>query len=340
MSPLLTPLEAQKAIPLHSLHGKRIESYRDQIQNILTGNDRRHLLIVGPCSIHNEESAYEYGQRLTELAECVEDEFLIIMRTYLEKPRTQGGWKGFIYDPNLDGTSEIQEAILRSRKLLVSLTELGLPLATEFLDPLITPYIQDLISWGSIGARTSESPIHRQLAAGLSMPVGIKNRTDGSIDVAIAACIAASCEHTFLAIDDNGKVCQKRVTGNPLPHIVLRGGSGGPNFDAQSITETKEKLLKAALTPAIIVDCSHDNSKKNYYMQTEVFSTLLEQITHTDCPIRGIMLESFLQEGQQPIKEAVAKDISVTDGCLDWQSTNDFVLYAAAHISAYTPCMR
>lgn len=328
MSPFLTPQQAFEHTPLTLARKAQIDGFRAAVQDVLLGTDKRHLLIVGPCSIHNEKSALLYAELLAELAIEVKETFLIVLRAYLEKPRTQSGWKGFIYDPFLDQTHDVREGILRSRQLLDAFSSLGLPLATEFLDPHIAPYIQDFISWGSIGARTAESPIHRALAAGLEMPVGFKNRPDGSIDVAISACLSAKQPHSTLTIGPHGNLILHNVPGNCMPHIVLRGGSSGPNYDLQSQEAACEKLQRAQLTQSILVDCSHDNCKKNHRLQEPVFSALIEQIAHTDSPIRGIMLESFLHESRQSMNGPISDTVSITDPCLDWQSTKKLILWA------------
>lgn len=333
---MISPTEANRLVPLTKTIEQQVSIFRRQVLDILLGVDRRILLIVGPCSIHCIDDTIEYARRLLELSDTVKDTFFIVMRAYLEKPRTQHGWKGFIYDPFLDGSYDIQAGIYHSRKLLKDLCDMKIPLATEFLDPHITPYIKDFICWGSIGARTSESPIHRQLASNLPMPIGFKNRTDGNFDVAISACLSAKEAHHYLGIDLDGKVKQHYGHGNPFAHIVLRGGGSGPNFDEKSLKKAKQKLEDAGLTPSLIVDCSHDNCQKNHLLQRAVFTALIEQSSRDQCPVRGIMLESFLQESNQSLSDSLARGVSITDPCLDWQSTKELVEFGASRIC--TPC--
>ena len=335
MTRFITPSQAKNEIFLTKELQNQIHTSRQDVLNILQGKDKRLLLIVGPCSIHNYDATLEYARRLSHLADTVKDTFLIVMRAYLEKPRSQYDWKGFIYDPHLNGSYNIETGIELSRKLLLELTNLKLPLATEFLDPLIAPYIQDFISWGSIGARTAESPLHRQLAATLNMPVGFKNRTDGNIDIAISGCLTAMQEHRYIGMDQNGQIALKHASGNPFAHLVLRGGSSGPNYEAVSIQQAIQKLQKVNLPPSSIVDCSHDNSKKNHRQQSAIFRSLITQITHSSSPIRGIMLESFLLEANQPVKssQAILPDVSITDPCLDWESTKQLIEHEALRLT-------
>lgn len=329
--PLFTTPHALKTkLPVHNKEG--IARARAAIANILHKKDARILLVVGPCSIHSIEAAKEYAHRLHELSQEVGDVFFICMRTYFEKSRTALGWKGLLYDPFLDGSNNLQEGIRASRELLVYLSELGLPAATEFLEPLSIAYLADTISWGAIGARTCQSPIHRQFVSSLSLPVGFKNRSDGNIDIAIQACLTAKKNHNFLGIDDEGRVCEIQGKGNDLVHLVLRGSDRGPNYDTASIKDALERLRKANLLEAVVVDCSHDNSKKNYTQQKVAFAHVIEQIARTNSPIRGIMLESFIEAGSQgPI---VLKELgqSITDPCLDWNSTKQIIRQGADKI--------
>jgi 3-deoxy-7-phosphoheptulonate synthase len=259
------------------------------------------------------------------LADEVQDVFCIAMRTYFEKSRTTLGWKGLLYDPHLDDSHDMHEGILLSRKLLQDVTEMGLATATEFLDPLASYYISDYICWGSIGARTCQSPIHRQLASALHMPVGFKNRTDGNVDTAIGAVVTAKCPHQFLGIDDDGCICKVTGSGNPYPHLVLRGGEDRPNYDPLSIEWAARALRQANLAQTIIVDCSHDNSQKKYWQQPKVFSFLIDQVRKGYSPIRGLMLESFLLAGNQDAAMIKDMGVSITDPCLDWQMTEEII---------------
>jgi 3-deoxy-7-phosphoheptulonate synthase len=337
MTEFITPKLAKETIRCSQEQRQCIEGWREQIVEILQGHDPRRLLIVGPCSIHHLDSAREYAARLKELSYQVEDVFLVCMRCYFEKPRTVSGWKGLLYDPFLDGSHNMQEGIIQARTFLQELTALGIPSATEFLEPLASGYISDFISWGSIGARTSQSPIHRQLAASLDMPVGFKNRTDGNCDIAIQAILAAKEAHHFLGIDDDGRVAQIAAAGNRLPHLVLRGGEGQPNYDSNSIQGAMQKLRRQGQSGGLIVDCSHDNAQKNHMQQTEIFSYLTRIVTEGNQACRGLMLESFLHAGSQG--RYITKDLgaSITDPCLDWQSTQETVLQGAEALRQKAP---
>jgi 3-deoxy-7-phosphoheptulonate synthase len=327
MPNFITPKECKTKWPLK--RPEFIEGARRAIGNILHGTDPRLLLVVGPCSIHNIACAKEYAKQLHALSCEVSDVFYICMRTYFEKARTSLGWKGLLYDPHLDGSHNIQDGIGLARELLSYLSELGLPAGSEFLEPLSYSYIGDGVSWGSIGARCCQSPVHRQLASSLPMPVGIKNRCDGSIDIAIQGIITARESHHFLGIDQEGRACQIRSSGNPLAHLVLRGSDKGPNYDPISIERASECLRKAGLLDAVIVDCSHDNSQKNYKLQKQVFSAVLEQIACTTTPIRGIMVESNLLAGSSVGTLHKDKGLSITDACLDWETTEQMVRQGA-----------
>lgn len=322
MSMFITPKRAIADYPLLSPQG--VSTARAEIAAILQRKDPRLMLIVGPCSIHNTLAAKEYAERLKKLSTEVQDVFLIAMRTYFEKPRTTLGWKGLLYDPFLDGSNDMQEGIRLAREFLTWLSELGLPAAAEFLEPLSSFYLADCISWGSIGARTCQSPIHRQLASSLPMPIGFKNRSDGNVDIAIQACVTAKEPHGFLGIDPDGRACQIAGSGNPLAHLVLRGGETRPNFDAASIEKAARALGQEGVCDSIIVDCSHGNAQKNYQQQQKVFSYLIEQIAHRTSPLCGIMLESFLLAGT-----GSGFGQSITDPCLDWETTEMLILQAA-----------
>jgi 3-deoxy-7-phosphoheptulonate synthase len=329
---LESPKALKMKLPLGLIEAEAIASWRREIRDIIEGRDPRILLIVGPCSIHNIESALHYAKLLKALADDVQDHFFVVMRTYFEKARTTLGWKGLIYDPHLDDSNDSRSGLHLARSFLLELVRLGLPAATEFLEPIVSNYIEDLISWGSIGARTAQSQIHRQLASSLSMPVGIKNRTDGNIDVAIQAAISARMQHSFLAMNDSGQAVIRKSKGNPLPHIVLRGGEECKNYDRASIDHAVKLLERAKITPHIIVDCAHDNSKKNYKKQTEIFSYLLDEVIGGNTAIRGIMLESFLLEASQDTltsttlsSEEIAYGASLTDPCLGWEETEALI---------------
>lgn len=327
MSNFITPKNAKSNIPL--LQPEKIQVWRHEIGEILQGRDQRLLLIVGPCSIHNVDAAKAYAERLKLLAEEVQDVFFIAMRAYFEKPRTSLGWKGLLYDPYLDGSNDMQTGIHLARSFLSDLTELGLAAATEFLEPLSAFYLSDFISWGSIGARTCQSPIHRQLASFLPMPVGFKNRSDGNVDIAIQAIITSRQSHHFLGIDEDGHVSQVYGAGNQLTHLVLRGGENHPNYDRASIEKARLRLQHADLIDRLIVDCSHDNSQRNYREQTKIFSFLINQIASGNKTIRGIMLESFILAGVQDQYFSKELAASLTDPCLDWETTEQIICQGA-----------
>ncbi len=324
---MITPRALKNKLPLKT--AQRILAHRKTIEDILLGRDPRLLLIVGPCSIHDTRAAYDYAIRLRRLASEVEDCCFIAMRTYFEKARTALGWKGLMYDPFLDGSHNMEKGVELAREFLVALSELGMPAATEFLEPYSSNYIADCISWGSIGARTCQSPIHRQIASNLAMPVGVKNRSDGNIDIPINACLTAKEPHHFLGINDDGCLEHVKSPGNPLPHLVLRGSDQGPNFYRSSIQYAASKLQEAGLHDAVIVDCSHDNAEKNYQRQEQVFTSVLEQILTHKSPVRGIMVESFLKGGAQ--SEPIIKSLgqSITDPCLNWETTETLIREAA-----------
>ena len=306
---------------------ERIEQFvldtRIAINNIIFGNDPRLLIVVGPCSIHDLKSGKEYAQKLADISKALSDRLLIVMRVYFEKPRTTVGWKGLIMDPNLDGTSDIPSGREIARNFLTEVLDLGLPTATELLDPITPQYIADLVCWSAIGARTTESQTHRQMASGLSMPLGCKNATNGDLDVAINALQAASQPQTFLGIDNEGKANALTTKGNPNCHIVLRGGSDGPNYSKSNIDYTHEKLVSEKLKPAIMVDCSHANSNKNHELQPAVFDEVIKQSV-INKSIIGTMLESNLYAGKQKFpqpKDQLKYGVSITDGCIDLETT-------------------
>lgn len=322
--------ELKSHFPL--LHSQRqwIEECRQAVRSILQGKDKRLLLIVGPCSIHDLTSAKEFAHQLKQLIEQVSSHFFIIMRVYCEKPRTTSGWKGFLSDPYLDGSHEIKVGIEWTRKLMLELTEIQVPIATEFLDPLTAFYYEDLITWGCIGARTVSSPIHRQLASALCMPLGMKNGVAGNISAAVSGAMSASHPHTFMRICEYGKPSISRTIGNPDAHIVLRGGEGGPNYDPSCVSHALTLLQNAQLPARILIDCSHHNSGKKYEQQLNVFKSIIHQIVEGNVNIRGLMLESHLFQGNQLLKQdnsPLKYGISITDPCLDWHSTAELILW-------------
>ncbi|MDE8603106.1 3-deoxy-7-phosphoheptulonate synthase [Marinomonas sp. RSW2] len=321
---LVTPSQLKKELPVSETVSGHVAESRDIIKNIMDGKDHRLAIVIGPCSIHDPEAALDYAKRLKALAEKLDDTLYIIMRAYFEKPRTTVGWKGLINDPNLDGTFDIDKGIRVGRKLLIDLSELGLPLATEALDPISPQYIQDLISWSAIGARTTESQTHREMASGLSGPVGFKNGTDGGLTVAINAMQSVSHPHSFLGINENGEVSIVNTKGNGYGHLVLRGGNGLPNYDAANIALSEEALTSAKLMHNIMVDCSHENSSKKPERQVTVAEDSTQQILDGNNSIMGLMIESNIGWGNQKVPTNL-KDleygVSITDACIDWEAT-------------------
>jgi 3-deoxy-7-phosphoheptulonate synthase len=326
MSEIAAPEQVHAEYPVSETAGRTVHDTRQSIHEILQGEDDRVLVVIGPCSIHNPDAAIEYAQRIQAMRAELSDDLLIVMRVYFEKPRTTVGWKGLINDPNLDGTFEINKGIRLARKLLLDVNEMGVPAGTEFLD-LITPqYVADLVSWGAIGARTTESQGHRELASGLSCPVGFKNGTDGGFQIAIDAIRAARHPHVFLSLTKQGKSAIFSTTGNDDCHIILRGGKK-PNFDAASIARAVVELERAGVDGRLMVDCSHANSNKQFERQVDVGHDLARQIAGGNRCIAGIMVESHLYEGRQNIVagEKPAFGISITDACLGWEASEDLL---------------
>ncbi|WP_414433490.1 3-deoxy-7-phosphoheptulonate synthase [Alcanivorax sp. IL1] len=323
--PLPSPTVLRDRLPVDVRLAAQIQAHRQTVRDILNGTDDRLLVITGPCSLHDPKAALEYGHRLSELSRQLDDKVFLVMRAYVEKPRTTVGWKGMLYDPHLDGSNDIATGLNVSRHLLLDLARLGLPLATELLHPMAADYLGDLLSWAAIGARTTESQIHREMVSGLSMPVGFKNGTDGSIDVASDAMGAAEHPHTHLGIDDNGHSALLQTAGNPDTHLVLRGGHQGPNYDADSIRTAVDALQAKGRNPRLIVDCNHANSGKDPLKQPEVLNDLLEQRRKGEKHIAGVMLESHLQDGKQPLQKPLQYGLSITDGCLGWDRTEQLL---------------
>lgn len=319
--PLPSPATLRERLPVDHSLAQQIAGHRQIIRNILNGEDPRLLIITGPCSLHDPKSALEYGHKLAELATTLADRAFIVMRAYVEKPRTTVGWKGMLYDPHLDGSHDMATGLTVSRHLLLDLAKLGLPLATELLHPMAADYLGDLLSWAAIGARTTESQVHREMVSGLAMPVGFKNGTDGSIDVACDAMGSASHPHSHLGVDEDGRAALLQTAGNPDTHLVLRGGHDGPNYDAASVDQAVSELLKRGQNPRLIVDCSHANSGKDPLQQPAVMRDLLAQRDEGQSHIAGVMLESHLQDGRQGQDGELAYGLSITDGCLGWDKT-------------------
>ena len=324
IKPLPPPRDIKVEIPATSEANCVVVESRAAIENIIRGVDKRMLAIVGPCSIHCEEEAFDYAQRLSELASKLADRLMVVMRVYFEKPRTTVGWKGLINDPHMDGSGDIAHGLRAARKIAREITHKGLAIGTEALDPLTIRYLSDLLSWVSIGARTAESQLHREMASGLSMPVGFKNTTEGSVQAAIDAVDAARSPHAFLGINDSGQVSEVRTTGNPLGHIILRGGRRGTNYDAQSVQSALEKLTARGLPAALVVDCSHGNSAKEPERQELVLHDIIAQRRQGTTGLVGFMIESNIHAGSQKIPtdlSELAYGVSVTDPCIGWEDT-------------------
>lgn len=333
---LMTSTQMKEQLPLTQAAKETVLQGRKAIQNILAGKDSRKFVIVGPCSLHDPKAALEYAEKLKELANKVEDKLLIVMRVYFEKPRTTVGWKGLINDPDLDGSFNVQKGLLTARQLLIEIAELGLPAATESLDPVTPQYLSELVSWTAIGARTIESQTHREMASGLSMPVGFKNSTNGNIQVALDAIQAARTPHHFLGMNQVSQVSIFQTKGNAYSHIILRGGGGQPNFDAATVTWVEKKLEELKLPQTIVIDCSHGNSYKKHNLQAAVFKNVLQQILDGNRSIVGMMLESNLNEGNQKIPSKLSQlkyGVSITDKCIDWQETESIILSAHQSLS-------
>ncbi len=331
---LSSPKSLKEQLPVDEKMAKTVITGRREVENILTGKDSRMLVIVGPCSIHDTDAAFEYAKKLSALRTELQDDFCIIMRVYFEKPRTTVGWKGFINDPHLDDTYDIVHGLYYARKLLLDINAIGLPAATEFLDPITPQYVADAVSWAAIGARTIESQTHRQMASGLSMPVGFKNSTDGRLNVAIDAIRSAMHPHSFLGIDQDGQSSVITTKGNPFGHLVLRGGDK-PNYDAESITLAESWIAKGGLEQSILVDCSHANSGKKHEQQLKVWENILRQKTDGNTSIAGVMIESNICGGNQPFPEDPDKlryGVSITDECISWEETERMLREGAAVI--------
>ncbi|HEV8715879.1 MAG TPA: 3-deoxy-7-phosphoheptulonate synthase [Candidatus Binatia bacterium] len=324
-SPLITPTQLKRELPISERAAETVAATRDAIRTILLGEDSRLLAVVGPCSIHDVEAARDYTERLLKAREEFADQLLIVMRVYFEKPRTTTGWKGLINDPHLDGSHDMATGLRLARQLLLDLAEEGLPAATEMLDPITPQYLADLVTWTGIGARTSESQTHREMASGLSMPVGFKNSTDGSIAPAVNAMSAALHPHRFLGIDSEGQVSIVSTTGNPDCHLVLRGGTNGPNYDAESIAIAARVLQQSELCTRIMVDCSHGNTQKDFRRQPVALNNVATQIRAGNAHLMGVMIESNLVAGKQPFpvpRHQLVYGQSITDACVDFPTTH------------------
>ncbi|MCP4132453.1 MAG: 3-deoxy-7-phosphoheptulonate synthase [bacterium] len=325
---LLSPHDMKLCLPVSTELQDEIIEWRRQIRANLEGKDNRLIVIVGPCSIHDVEAGLEYARKLSALQKEVQDKMLIVMRVYFEKPRTTIGWKGLINDPHLDGSNDLEEGIVKARNFLLKVADLHLPTATEFLDPFVPQYTADLVSWAAIGARTTESQTHREMASGLSMPVGFKNATNGNFQIAIDAMISTGTPHTFLGIDEQGEASIIQTKGNSDVHVILRGGGEEPNYFSSDIDLVLEKIGNQGHPRSIMIDCSHGNSNKDYRRQPIVFNEVLKQFKEGQTFIVGVMLESFIHEGSQSFSDSCANleyGISITDGCMDWETTETLI---------------
>lgn len=332
---LIAPTILMEQIPVSPKARETVATVRNEIESILSGSDNRVLAVVGPCSIHDTAAALEYADRLAALADKVKDDVLLVMRVYFEKPRTTVGWKGLINDPDLDQSYKINKGLTVARKLLLDLAEKGIGAGTEFLDTISPQFYADLISWGAIGARTTECQLHRELASGLSMPVGFKNGTEGNTQIAIDAIHASSKPHCFLSVSKSGDSAIVATKGNETCHIILRGGKSGPNFDRESVAVVRKALEESGLDPAIMIDCSHANSGKDYRNQPAVCAEIGAQIASGDTSIRAVMIESHLHEGAQKIDSDPSKlayGVSVTDSCVGWEDTEKMVEQLATDV--------
>ncbi|WP_327112258.1 3-deoxy-7-phosphoheptulonate synthase [Nocardia sp. NBC_01730] len=325
ISPLRSPAEVRRVHPITDALADTVRAGRRATVDVLNGDDDRLMVIVGPCSVHDPAAALDYARRLAALAAEFGDRLHLVMRVYFEKPRTTLGWKGLINDPHLDGSFDVNTGLGFGRKLLVDITALGLPVACEFLDPITPQYIADLVSYGAIGARTAASQVHRQLSSALSMPVGIKNGTDGDVQVAVDGVRAAAARHVFPGTDLDGRSALIRTAGNPDCHVILRGGSSGPNYDAASVADACVRLDKSALPQRVVVDASHGNSNKDHNKQVDVVTDIAERLAAGKPGVVGVMLESFLVAGRQDLTLGHADELtygqSITDACLDWETT-------------------
>ena len=329
---LASPHELRQQLPLSAELARCVQQQREQVRAILSGEDSRLLVVVGPCSIHSIDEALEYAERLAKLSSQVSEHMLLAMRIYIEKPRTTVGWKGLLYDPHLDGSADMAQGLQLSRQLMLRMLELDLPVATELLQPLAASYFDDLLSWAAIGARTSESQIHREMVSGLELPVGFKNGTDGSVGIALDAMRSAAHAHQHFGLDQQGRAALVETQGNPDTHLVLRGGHAGPNYDADSIAQACAAMRKVGLEASLMVDCSHANSGKDPQVQPQVLQSVLAQRAAGERSLRAVMLESNLMDGQQALCDNLQYGVSITDGCLGWSKTEQMLLDAVQQL--------
>lgn len=331
-TPLPSPTDLRQRLPLSAALASQVQAQREAIRAVLDGSDPRLLVVVGPCSLHDPLSSLEYADRLAALAFDVSDQLLLVMRAYVEKPRTTIGWKGLVYDPQLDGSGDMAGGLELSRRLMLAMLERGLPVATELLQPLVAGYFDDLLGWAAIGARTSESQVHRELVSGLDVPVGFKNGTDGSLSIACDAMRSAAHPHQHFGVDDLGRPALVETDGNPDTHLVLRGGHSGPNHDVASVAVARASLQKQGIAARIMVDCSHANSGKDPLRQPAVLRDVLDQRLAGDASLRGVMLESHLFDGCQALSAELRYGVSITDGCLGWGGTEAMLREAAERL--------
>lgn len=336
---LIPPRALKQALPMTEQSNRTVVQAREVVMRILRKEDPRMLVVIGPCSIHDVDSAMEYARKLNQIREELQDQLFILMRVYFEKPRTTIGWKGLINDPHLDGSYDIETGLRRARELLLAINDMGLGAATELLDPITPQYIADLVSWTAIGARTTESQTHREMASGLSMPIGFKNATDGGLQVAIDAMGAAKHPHAFLGIDQDGVTSIIRTTGNPVGHVVLRGGRLRTNYDDESIAEAAAQLSRAGLPEVLMVDCSHANCGKQHARQEDVWRNVIDQRAVGNRVLVGLMVESHLNEGNQPLKPLaqLKYGVSITDPCIGWEATERMLRHAHQVLSQCQP---
>lgn len=325
---LTTPMQLKAQLPLSGQLAAQIAEQRQTILNILSGQDPRLMVITGPCSLHDEQSALEYAEKLKQLQTQVNDQIFLVMRTYVEKPRTTVGWKGFLYDPCLDGSSDLQQGLERSRGLYLKIIAMGLPIASEILSPMATAYFDDLLAWGAIGARTSESQIHREISSHMPFSIGFKNGTDGSVQIALDAIQSATHSHQFLGMGQNGLPCLLNSVGNPSAHLILRGSNTGENYSLSDILKIQAQHAQAL--PALVIDCSHGNSQKNPLLQPAVLEQIVAERLRSK--VRGVMLESHLVDGQQKISGCMTYGQSITDGCLGWEKTQKLLINSAVQL--------
>ena len=333
LAPLPTPAEMLADLPLTGANADLVARSRDEVRAVLSGIDDRLLVVVGPCSVHDADAALDYARRLAALVPELAEDLCVVMRVYFEKPRTTVGWKGLINDPGLDGSHDIQRGLRLAREVLLGVLDEGVPAACEFLEPTSPQFIADAVSWGAIGARNAESQVHRQLASGLSMPVGFKNATDGDVQIAVDGCITAAAEHTFFGVDSAGRAAAVATAGNPDCHVILRGGRGGPNYDDASVAAALDVVTTAGLEPRLMIDASHGNSGKSHVRQAEVVREIGASIAAGNAGIAGIMMESFIVAGaQKPAPSGLTYGQSVTDACIDWETTATLLRELAADV--------